>query len=696
VATIVESFLARSYAFVVVSLRYLVVGGWAAAVVLAIMFLPPLSATSSGGLSNLIPPGSAAARAEADVAHLFGFPIDAAVAIVQRDPHGMPAVVRDRALRQAIAVDRRLAGQSDGQLATAAAALARAGHPDAARILSGPVSPGPPGGIPGLAGAFPLPNAAGLLRGTNEQSTTVITFLAFRPGTSFGAQTAGAHAYVRWFLNRPDDHVVGVTGPVPAEFDQSQIIGKDILWVELFTVLAIALIVGVRFRSVGAPLATLACAATAYVIAIRLVVWLAGRMGVTLPPDLDPVLVVLLLGVTTDYTVFFLDGMRAQVAGGVPRIRAARLATAEVAPIILAAGVIVAAAAASLVVARTKMLSAFGPGLALTVLAAMAVSMTLGPALMAIFGGLLFRPVPRWLRRQGVTRREGGGREPGRPPARWNLRTRVVRFAAARPMALLIAAAGTAGLLAAAWGAHTIHLGSPLIRELPASASAARAGAAAADGFAPGILSPTEILVVGPGVARQTAALARLQHELATRPGVAEIAGPASLPGSAAQVNPAQVNPMLAASGGAARFVAVENTDPLDATAISRVRQLQHDLPARAGRRAAGRTVRTGRPDRADRRFHRLGFRRPGPRRARHHGGHAGAADAVPAFAARARVPAGRQRAGRIRHPGADHRYRPAHPRLRQPGLLRAVRRRGAAGLARLGLQRLRGGPDLG
>jgi RND superfamily putative drug exporter len=226
------------------------------------------------------------------------------------------------------------------------------------------------------------------------------------------------------------------------------------------------------------------------------------------------------------------------------------------------------------------MLSAFGPGLALTVLTAMVVSMTLGPALMAIFGGLLFRPVPRWLRRQGVTRREGGGRGPGRPPARWNLRTRAARLAAARPMALPIAAAGIAGLLAAAWGAHTIHLGSPLIRELPASASAARAGAAAADGFAPGILSPTEILVIGPGVARQTTALGRLQHELATRPGVAEIAGPASLPGSV------PVNPMLAASGGAARFVVVENTDPLDATAISRVQQLRHDLPALA--RAAG------------------------------------------------------------------------------------------------------------
>ena len=314
--------LARGYAFVVVGLRYLIVAAWAAVAVLAILFLPPLNATSDG-LADLIPPGSAAAHAESDAARLFGFPIDAAVAIVQRDPHGMPAATRDRAIRQAIAVDRQVSGQP-GQLATAAAALAQAGQPDAAQVLSGPVSPGPPGGIADLAGAFPLPNTPGLLPGTKEQSTTVITFLYFRPGTAFGVQTAGAGAYVHWFLNRPADDVVGVTGPVPAEYDQSQIIGKDLEWVELLTVVAIALIVGLRFRSVGAPLATLTCAAAAYVIAVRVVAWLAQRMGVTLPPDLDPVLVVLLLGVSTDYTVFFLDGMRARLAGGEPRVRADR------------------------------------------------------------------------------------------------------------------------------------------------------------------------------------------------------------------------------------------------------------------------------------------------------------------------------------------------------------------------------------
>ena len=566
-------FLARGYAFVVVSLRLLIIAGWAAAVAGAIIFLPPLNPTT-GGLSELTPPGSPAAHAESDATRLFGFPLDAAVAVVQRDPRGLSTATQVRAVRQALAADRQAAGQQgqQGQLAQAAAAagvaeaLARADHLNTAG-LTGPLSPGPPGGIPGLAGAFPLPNTAGLLAGTTEHSTTIVTFMYFRPGTSFGQQTASANEYAHWYLNQPADHVIGVTGPIPAEYAQSQIIQDHVFWVELFTVLAIALILGLRFRSVGAPLAALACAGTAYVLAVRIVAWTAQRTGISLPPDLDPVLVVLLLGVTTDYSVFFLDGMRARLAGDVPRVRAARLATAEFAPIIATAGLIVAAATASLAVARTDLLRAFGPGLALTVLTAMVVSMTLEPALMAVFGGLLFRRVPLRLRRPAA-RDLGAGRA----------RFTAARFAATRPMALLIAAACAVGLLAAAWAVRDLRLGSPLIRELPASSTAVQASTAAAEGFAPGILSPTEILVIGPGVTRQTAALARLQQELAAQPGVAELAGPASFTGEPGV--PASLNPMLAASGGAARFALVEKTDPLDATAISRVRAMAGRLAA--------------------------------------------------------------------------------------------------------------------
>jgi putative drug exporter of the RND superfamily len=564
--------LARGYALVVVSLRLLIIAGWAAAVAAAIVFLPPLSTSNS--LSELIPPGSPAAHAESDATRLFGFPLDAAVAVVQRDPRGLPTATQVRAVREALAADRAVGGQL-GQLSQAAQAegvaeaLARASHLSAALALAGgPSSPGPPGGIPGLAGAFPLPNDPGLMPGTAEHSTTIITFLYFRPGASFGQQTAGANAYVHWYLNQPADHVIGVTGPIPAEYAQSQIIQHYLWWVELFTVLAIVVILGVRFRSAGAPLAALACAGTAYILAVRIVAWIAQRMGVSVPPDLDPVLVVLLLGVTTDYSVFFLDGMRARLAEGVPKVRAARLATAEYAPIILAAGLIVAAATASLAVARTELLRAFGPALALTVLTAMVVSITLQPALMTVFGGMLFWRVRLRVRRQGT-------RDPRASRAGFT----AARLAAAWPVALLIAAACTVGLLAAASDVRHLRLGSPLIGELPSSATAARASAAASDGFAPGILSPTEILVIGPGVTTQTAALARLQHELAAQPGVAELVGPSNFPEQAGAVGGVpSLNPMLASSGGAARYAVVEKTDPLDATAISRVRALQARL----------------------------------------------------------------------------------------------------------------------
>jgi RND superfamily putative drug exporter len=513
--------LSRTYAFAVVGLRLPIIGGWIAAVVFAVLFLPPLA--SSGGLPDLIPAGSAASHAEADAVQLFGFPLDPAVAVVQRDPHGMPAAVAEQSVRAAVAVDQ-------GRVST----------------------------VPGLAGAFPLPDTAGLLPGTAEQSTTIVTFLYFRGGVSLAGQTAGAAAYARRFLSRPGDDVVGVTGVVPARYAQGQIISRYLGWVELFTVLAIALIVGVRFRSFGAPLVVLLCAGVAYELSVRIVAWAAQRSGISLPPDLDPVLVVLLLGVTTDYSVFFLAGMRARLESGEPRARAARLATAEYAPIIFAAGLVVAAGTGSLYVARPTLLRAFGPGLALTVLTAMVVSMTLCPALMAVFGRLLFRPVT------------AGGGSRSVP----DLRVMLARLAATRPVALLLVAACVLGLVAAASGARQLRVGSLLIRELPSTSSVVRASDAASAGFAPGILAPTEILDIGPGVAGQAQALSRLEGLLAGQPGVAEVAGPPNLPSALSAVNP-----MLAKSGDAARFAVVFGSDPLDAAAISDERGLQRVLP---------------------------------------------------------------------------------------------------------------------
>jgi putative drug exporter of the RND superfamily len=550
----------RAIAFVVTALRFPILLAWIAAAVAATVYLPAIA--TSGNIDTLIPKDAPAVRAEVDATRLFGVPLSAQVAVVQRNPRGFASA-------QIVTAGLRAAAVDEGHAAP----------------------------IAGLAGALPISNVGQVIPGSRERSTTIITFLFFRPGTSIAAQTAGGQAYARRYSARPQHHLVGVTGPAPAQDAQSVIIQRYLPWIELATVLAIALIVGLYFRSVGAPLAGLLCSGIGYLVAVRVVAWAGQRAGVTVPADLEPVLVVLLLGVTTDYAVFYLAGMRARLEEGLGRVPAARRATAETTPITIAAGLVVAAGIASLGAARLGALRAFGPGLALTVLIAMVVAITLAPALIAIFGSLLFRPGPARLQRALAARKRMTlphsvrSRSHSGPPARpgpvpgsardW--RASAVRLATTRPAALLITASCVAGLLIAALGLGQLRLGFPLIRGLPNTAPAARAEAAAARGFGPGILSPTEVLVLGPGVTGQRAALTRLQHALASQPGIAGVVGPADIP--AVQQG---AHLMLARSGNAARYGVIERTDPLGATAISRVRKLRGELPAMA--RTAGLT----------------------------------------------------------------------------------------------------------
>jgi len=540
---------------VIVGLRYPIVLGWIIAVAAAIAYLPQLA--QSSGVASLVPASSPAVQTEVTAARVFGEPLDAPAIVVQRAPRGLSSTAQADAIRNAVHIDTGQAGGS---------------------------------AIAGLAGALPIPNTAGAFPGSRERSTTVLTFLYFRPDASVAEQAAGGELYASRFASAPADHLMGVTGVGPATYEQGLIISQRLVWVEIATVAAIFLIVGYFFLSLGAPLATLACAGTAYLLAVRVVAWVMQLMHVTLPPDVEPVLIVLLLGVTTDYSVFFMSGMRNRLAEGLPRLTAARLTTAEFAPIIVAAGILVAAGTASLGTSHMQLIRAFGPALAVTVLTAMVVSMTLAPALIGIFGNALFWPGPRWLRKARRAARAAAAAqaagEPAAEPRRspWRVGDLIAKFATFRPVALIIVAACVLVLLGAAVNATRLRLGAPLVTALPASTQPARAQAAAAQGFAAGIVSPTEVLVLRPGVARDATGLERLQAALARQPGVAGVIGPATIREAAAKAELPAVaalvpNPMVAKSGGAARFGIIERTDPLGPTAVVSIKALEARLP---------------------------------------------------------------------------------------------------------------------
>src|SRR5918912_2974252 len=188
-----------------------------------------------------------------------------------------------------------------------------------------------------------------------------------------------------------------------------------------------------------------------------------------------------MVGVTTDYVVYFLSGLRGELLDGQPRVVAARRSVATFAPIVAAAGLTVAAGVATLLVASSPAVRLFAPAMAVAVLVALVVALTFVPALMAVLGGRAFWPSvpePGQRRAFGAVVRRG---------VVWLVRTRFT--------AVVLAAACVAGLAWAALPAHRLAAGLPLVAALPGDTEAARAADAAAQGFAPGIVAPTLVVV---------------------------------------------------------------------------------------------------------------------------------------------------------------------------------------------------------
>jgi len=512
----------NAFAWILVRLRLAIVAAWLLAAVAALVYLPDLRQSGDKqDLLGLVPDNAEALAAAARSTRLFDVPILAETAVVQRDPDGL-----SRPALQRIAL--RAKRISDGQ------------DPELREI----------------EGAVPIVNLENVFPASRESGTTAITFLHFDPSkTDLDDQDRLARRFAEKDVHFRDDALVGVTGVVPARLEEWNQIAAGLPWVTLATIVFIALVVGIHFRSPIAPLVTLFSAGVAYVVSLRTVGVIGERLDISIPRDAEPVLVVLLLGVVTDYAIFFLHGMREHLAEGDARVEAAQRATAEYLPIVLTAGLIVAGGTAALVAGQLDFFRAFGPGMALTVLISLLVAVTLVPATMAILGRGLF-----WPSRRLERPREG-------PSA-------VARFATARPVALVIAVLSLAGLALGARGLAETNLGLTQIVGLPHDSQPRVAERAAAAGFAPGIVSPTVVLVEGVDRRLDLPGLVRLGRLLDDEPGVAATIGPAS--------ETARAVPGLVFSGKApaARYVVVLDDEPHGGPAIDTVQRLRERMPA--------------------------------------------------------------------------------------------------------------------
>jgi RND superfamily putative drug exporter len=515
----------RALAWTVVTFRHVVVAGWIAAAVAATLWLPQLHRSNGGALSDVVAKSSPALREQSRAAQLFGAPLTPDTMVVQRDASGLTGDEQKHVVARALRIDQR-------------------GYPD---LLS-------------ITGAVPVLNTLGLMPASRERGTTAITYLYFSPQYGFGTRSELAHSFTRHIPK--DEGLVGVTGAGPARIAQYDAIQNALPVVGAATAALIALLVGINFLSPLPALLVLCAGGLSFLVDVRLLGWISERTGISVPSEIEPLLVVLLLGISTDYAIFYLSGQRRRLREGEEPLPAARGVAAQFTPTIVVAGLTVAAGTAALLVARLDFMRAFGPGLALTALIGVVVSVTFVPAAIALLGRVLFWPsLARKAREAGEHR---------------SLRERAAFWSTAKPLALLIVILCVAGLGAAASGLSRLELGFGLVNGLPPGSEAAHAATAAGEGFAPGILGPTEIVLERPGIGGNRAGLARLERLLAGEQGVAGVLGPRE------ETALHRSGMAVAHSGDAARYAVVFSSDPFEAPAIGDLRALEGRLPALA------------------------------------------------------------------------------------------------------------------
>ena len=519
--------VAGAFSRVLVALRHVVVLAWIAAAVAAVVYLPALG--GSGKLQLPIPDDAAPLTAERRSAEIFGAPLISRTQVV--------------------------VGRQGGLSASEQAALA-----DFAVRVSRRQVPG----LDDIAAAVPIPSTRGLGPGARGGPGAMLTYLAFREALSIPRQVTLGEEYIA-AAPVPADAQAGLSGTSPARDQQLQTISDQLPLVVLVTLALIVVVVGLVFRSVIAPLVVLAVVGLAYAVDLRVIGWVGERTDIAASQDIEPVVSALLIGLVTDYAIFYLFGARSRLrAGGTPRA-AAIGASAHMIAIVATAGLITALGTATLLVGDVDFFRSFGPALALTALVAVAISVTLLPALLAILGRGAFWPGGVGAPRQSERGEDGVPRPPRAPLAARLLTTRAV--------AALTAVLVIGGLAVGASELRHLEMGLGLTSGLTSDSRAADAG------FAPGVKAPTEVLVEGAG-ATDPAVQARLRSALAAQPGVADVVGPGDpLPSLAPET-------FVAPEAQAARYALILDSEPTEHAAIEDLEAIEDTLPALAS--AAG------------------------------------------------------------------------------------------------------------
>jgi RND superfamily putative drug exporter len=189
------------------------------------------------------------------------------------------------------------------------------------------------------------------------------------------------------------DMSVHVTGPAGNAADSSKAFkGLDSALL-LGAGAVVIVILLLTYRSPTLWLLPLISAGIALAIAQALIYLLAAHAGLTVNAQSAGILTVLVFGAGTDYALLLVARYREELRRHEDRHRAMAVALHRAGPAIIASAATVAVSMLCLMVAETNSTKSLGPVLAIGVVVALAVMITLLPALLMIVGRWIFWPL---------------------------------------------------------------------------------------------------------------------------------------------------------------------------------------------------------------------------------------------------------------------------------------------------------------
>lgn len=177
-----------------------------------------------------------------------------------------------------------------------------------------------------------------------------------------------------------------VTGPGATIADELTAIDTQMLMITGVTVVLIAVLLFVVYRSVITAAIPLMTVGLGLAVARSIVAFLGERDLIEVSIFSVSLLAALVLGAATDYGIFLLGRYHEQRRSGVDHEQALVIANRSVAPVIAASGLTIAAALSCLLFAQVGMLRSAGLPCAIGILTGMVASLTLLPALIGLAG----------------------------------------------------------------------------------------------------------------------------------------------------------------------------------------------------------------------------------------------------------------------------------------------------------------------